>query len=123
MRKHILIADDSSLIRQTLRRLLEKEDDWAVVGEAANGEEAVEQARKLKPDLVILDLSMPVMNGIEAAHELRRLLPSLPVVMFIHLATDNLAETALSAGVSAVVPKSEPAMLVNCIYELLKSAA
>jgi len=123
VRKHILIADDSSLIRQTLRRLLEKEDDWAVVGEAANGEEAVEQARKLKPDLVILDLSMPVMNGIEAAHELRRLLPSLPVVMFIHLATDNLAETALSAGVSAVVPKSEPAMLVNCIYELLKSAA
>ncbi len=98
MEKHILIGDDSSLIRETLRRFLEKEDNWIVVGEAANGKEAVEKAQKLKPDLVILDLSMPVMNGIQAARELKRLLPALPTVMFTNVATTHLSEMALSAG-------------------------
>ena len=123
MEKHILIGDDNSLIRQTLRRFLEKKDDWKVVGEAADGKQTVAQAQKLKPDLVVLDLAMPVMNGIQAAEELRRILPLLPMVMFTNVATSNLAETALSAGVTAVVPKSEPRMLVNRIYDLLKSAA
>jgi two-component system, chemotaxis family, chemotaxis protein CheY len=121
--KHILIGDDNSFVRKTLRAFLEKEDSWIVVGEAANGKEAVEKAKKLQPDLVVLDLSMPVMNGIQAAHELRRLLSSLPLVMFTNVATANLADLALSAGVSAVVPKSEPTMLVSCIHDLLESAA
>ena len=123
MAKHILIGDDNSLIRQTLRRFLEKEDCWEVVGEAANGREAVEKAQELKPDLVVLDLSMPVMNGIQAAHELKRLLPSMPTVMFTNVAGSNLAEMAHSAGVSAVVSKSEPSMLITRIRDLLKAAA
>ena len=123
MAKHILIGDDSSLIRQTLRRFLEKEDSWEVVGEAANGREAVEKAQELKPDLVVLDLSMPVMNGIQAAHELKRLLPSMPTVMFTNVGGISLAEMAQSAGVSAVVPKSEPSMLITRIRDLLKTAA
>ena len=123
MEKHILIGDDSSLIRETLRRFLEKEDNWIVVGEAANGKETVEKAQKLKPDLVILHLSMPVMNGIQAARELKRLLPALPTVMFTNVATTHLSEMALSAGVSAVVPKSQPSMLVHRIHDLLESAA
>ena len=123
MAKHILTGDDSPLIRQTLRRFLEKEDSWEVVGEAANGREAVEKAQELKPDLVVLDLSMPVMNGIQAAHELKRLLPSMPTVMFTNVAGSNFAEMAYSAGVSAVVSKSEPSMLITRIRDLLKTAA
>jgi DNA-binding NarL/FixJ family response regulator len=80
--KCILIVDDSPVLRKTLRQTLEQGGAWEVCGEAADGREAIKQAQRLKPDLVVLDLSMPVMNGLEAAHELKRLLPSLPLVMF-----------------------------------------
>jgi DNA-binding NarL/FixJ family response regulator len=124
MEKHILIGDDSAIVRNTLRTFLEQEDSWVVVGEAENGKEAVEKAQELKPDLVVLDLAMPVMNGIEAASVLKRLSPSLPVVIFTDYAGGpHLAEIALLAGVNAVVPKTEPRTLVKRIYDLLEPAA
>jgi two-component system, NarL family, nitrate/nitrite response regulator NarL len=120
VRKCILIVDDSALIRRMIRERLEQEGGWEVSGEAANGREAIEKAEQLKPDLVVLDLSMPVMNGLDAARELHRLLPSLPLVMFTNFNMPQLTKEALSAGVSAVVSKSELADLVARIQSLLE---
>ena len=123
MGKCILIADDSPVIRKTLRQTLEREDAWEVCGEAADGREAIEKAQRLKPDVVVLDLSMPLMNGLDAARELKRLLPSLPLVMFTNFNMPELTNEALSAGVRAVVSKSEPAGLVSEIQALLEPAS
>jgi DNA-binding NarL/FixJ family response regulator len=117
--KCILIVDDSRVVRKTLRQTLERQCGWEVCGEAADGQEAIEKAQQLKPNLVVLDVSMPVMNGLEAARELKRLLPSLLLVMFTSFQTAHLTQEALSAGVSAIVSKSEPAHLVANIQALL----
>ena len=79
MPKCILIVDDSALIRRMIHETLEQQDGWEVCGEAADGREAIEKAQQLKPDLIVLDLSMPVMNGLEAARVLKGLFPSLPL--------------------------------------------
>ena len=120
MGKCILIADDSPIIRKTLRETLEREHAWQVCGEATDGREAIEKAQQLKPDLVVLDLSMPVMNGLDAARELKRLLPSLPLVMFTNFTSPELSKEVLSAGVSAVVSKDEIEGLVHHIQALLE---
>jgi DNA-binding NarL/FixJ family response regulator len=117
------IADDSPVSRKTLRQTPEREDAWEVCGEAADGREAIEKAQRLKPDVVVLDLSMPLMNGLDAARELKRLLPSLPLVMFTNFNMPELTNEALSAGVRAVVSKSEPAGLVSEIQALLEPAS
>jgi DNA-binding NarL/FixJ family response regulator len=117
--KYILIVDDSAVVRKTLRQTLERQCGWKVCGEAADGREAIEKAQQLNPNLVVLDISMPVMNGLEAARELKRLLPSVPSVMFTSFRTAHLTPEALSAGASAVVSKSEPAALVANIQALL----
>jgi DNA-binding NarL/FixJ family response regulator len=102
VRKCILIADDSPVIRRTLRQTLEREDAWEVCGEATDGREAVEKAQRLKPDVVVLDLAMPVMNGLDAAREIRRLSPALPLVMFTNFSMPQFINEALLAGVRAV---------------------
>jgi DNA-binding NarL/FixJ family response regulator len=121
--KCILIVDDNPVVRKTLRQTLERQHGWEVCGEAADGREAIEKAQQLKPDLVVLDLSMPVMNGLEAARELKRLLPSVALVMFTTFSTAHLKREALSAGVSALVSKSDPAGLVADIQALLEPAS
>jgi DNA-binding NarL/FixJ family response regulator len=118
--KRILIVDDSSPVRKSLRQTLERQHDWQVCGEAANGREGVELARALKPDLVLLDFSMPVLNGLDAARELKRLSPSLALLMFTNYGTDYLEREALVAGVSAVVSKSDSIeALISSIQALL----
>jgi DNA-binding NarL/FixJ family response regulator len=119
--KRILIVDDSPVIRERLRELLEQERGWEVCGEAANGREGIEKAQQLKPDVIVLDLSMPVMNGIEAARELTRLLPSVPLLMCTDFETAHVRWKALSAGVRTIVRKSELlGDLVRSIQALLK---
>ena len=76
----LLITDDHKVVRQGLRMVLELDPDLEVVGEASNGEEALRMARRLEPDVVLMDLLMPVMNGIEATGEIRRELPEVEVV-------------------------------------------
>ena len=117
--KSILIVDDSPVLRKTLRQTLERHKGWKVCGEAADGVEGIAKAQELKPDLVLLDFSMPVMNGLVAARELKRLLPSVPVLMFTNYGTDYLEKEALSAGVRAVVSKSDSVELVSSIQRLL----
>jgi DNA-binding NarL/FixJ family response regulator len=105
--KYVLIVDDSAVLRKTLREFLEQQDGWEVCGEAANGREGIEKAQQLKPNVIVLDLSMPVMNGLEAARELTRLLPSVPVVMWTSFEIPDLKRKVLSAGVRTIVSKSE----------------
>lgn len=118
----ILIVDDSPLIRRTLRALLEQTGN-VVCGEAENGMEAVERAQQLKPDLIVLDLTMPVMNGLEAARKLKQVLPAIPLVLFTNHASPQLNAEATAAGIALVRNKSEGVeLLVNTIYALLKAA-
>jgi DNA-binding NarL/FixJ family response regulator len=82
MTKTVLVADDSAIIRKMLCRVFEAEEDYDLCAEATNGQEAIELALKHRPDLIILDLSMPVLNGIDAARELKKLMPSVPIILF-----------------------------------------
>jgi DNA-binding NarL/FixJ family response regulator len=106
----------SRMIRQTL----DQHGGWEVSGEAADGRQAIDAAQRLKPDLVVLDLSMPVLNGLEAARVLKPLLPSVPLLLFTNFDSGQLKREALAAGVSAVVSKSELAGLVHSIQALLE---
>ena len=103
----VLIADDSIFIRQALCNIFDREEDFNVCGEAENGREAVDKARELHPDLILLDLSMPVMNGLDATRVLKRVMPKVPVIMFSMYSNSCTEKEARSAGVSALVSKFE----------------
>lgn len=121
MPNRILIVDDSIVIRKILRETLGRELGWEVCGEASNGREGIEKAQQLKPDLIVLDLAMPVMNGLDAAHELTRLVPGVPLVMFTNFETAHLKREALSAGIRAIVSKDGSiGALVSSIQALLE---
>jgi DNA-binding NarL/FixJ family response regulator len=81
----LLIADDHAILRQGLRRIIEAEPDMAVVGEAATGSEAVEGAKKLKPDVIIMDISMPDQDGIESMRQILKSIPSRVLILTVHL--------------------------------------
>jgi CheY-like chemotaxis protein len=108
----VLLVDDLADIRQILRGAFEP-TGLSVCGEAENGAEAITQAAKYKPDLIILDVSMPVMNGLQAAPELRRILPDTPIILFTQYADNILKRDAMAAGVSSVVPKSDLEALLS----------
>ena len=105
MSKSILIADDSAQMRLLARKVVESMPGFAVCGEAADGVEAVEKARQLSPDLVILDLAMPRMNGFEAARALRESGSRVPIILFTLHADVVSPKQATAAGIDAVVAK------------------
>ena len=108
----VLIAEDHALTREALCSLFSSQEDFEVCGDAENGLEAVEMAQVLRPDLILLNLCMPVMNGIEAACELKRLMPMIPIVVFSEYG-DAFSESEVhSEGISAVVSKEEPVSLL-----------
>jgi DNA-binding NarL/FixJ family response regulator len=120
--KSILIVDDSFAVRQSLRTLLERHADWKVCGEGENGREGVDKAQKLHPDLIILDLSMPIMNGLEAALQLKRLMPAVPLLMLTTFDASQISGAAASAGISTVKEKSgSPGDLVESVQALLEA--
>lgn len=102
----LLIADDHEFVRMSLRMILGGNPDWKVCGEATDGKQALEKVAALAPDAVILDLFMPVMNGFEAAAEIRRIAPSTKIVFF---SLHDLAATAIRQGGDAFVKKSDAA--------------
>jgi len=105
--KKVVIVDDKALMRKALCRLFKTAGGFEVCGEAASGREAIEVARKVRPDLIVLDLCMPEMNGLETARKLRALeLPCRMILYSLH-AEDMAANVAVSAGVAAVVSKAE----------------
>jgi two-component system chemotaxis response regulator CheY len=105
--KTVLVVDDNPSIRKTLVTAFLL-DGFKICAEAENGKEGIEVAREIKPDVIILDLSMPVMNGLDAASELRKIFPKTPIILFT-LYADSLSKTdASKAGVSLVLPKTVP---------------
>src|SRR5216684_7448480 len=102
MLKSVLIADDNEFSRQALCHLFASQEDFDVCGDAENGREAVEIAQVLHPDLILLDLSMPVMNGLEATRVLKRMMPEVPVIMYSAYADSSTEKAARSAGVCAL---------------------
>jgi DNA-binding NarL/FixJ family response regulator len=108
MRKLVLLVDDNRLVRKALRDLFESESDFEITGEAEHGREAIEKAELLRPHLIILDYSMPVMNGLEAAPILLNKLPTVILVLFTNY-VDGIVAPAREAGIHAVVHKHQAA--------------
>lgn len=104
----ILIADDHAVLRETLRLLLDAQDNMEVVGDVADGHQAIEAAQRLCPDLVIMDAAMPGLSGVEATRRLRPLLPDARVVILTGYGQDEEIISALEAGADGLVLKTSP---------------
>jgi DNA-binding NarL/FixJ family response regulator len=123
MPKCILIVDDHEQLRRLVRAYLEHEGGFFVCGEAVDGFDALEQAETLKPDLIVLDLSMPKMSGIEAAPRLKKMLPRTPIIMLTSYQTALRNHDAISLGIDAVIAKGgDMTLLANSVQNLLQRA-
>jgi DNA-binding NarL/FixJ family response regulator len=109
MALRILVVDDTQAIRRSLRLRIETETDWEVCGEAENGRDAIERVKELQPDVVLLDLSMPVMNGLDAARRIKAIAPRTHIVMFTLHTYPQLLDEARKVGITNVVSKSDAA--------------
>jgi DNA-binding NarL/FixJ family response regulator len=107
MAKAVLIVDDNAFLRQALCELFKREADFSICGEAENGREAIEKAKQLRPDLIVLDMAMPAMNGFDAARVLKRLMPTVPLIMYSAFGDKFAERQARLIGISGLVPKSE----------------
>ncbi len=115
----VLLVDDHGIVRKGLRALLKSEADIQVVGEAANGAEAVAQARTLKPDVVLMDLIMPKMNGVEATWQISLAQPEARVLVLTGFASDDLVFPAIKAGALGFLLKdSSPDDLLQAIHQV-----
>lgn len=115
----ILIADDHEAIRRGLRALLQSYSGWKVCAEADNGQTAIEKAKDVRPDLVILDLAMPLVSGFEAAKVIKDLYPETAIVAYSILQSGGFLKEAQRIGVDAYVSKSDGAQaLLNAISEV-----
>ena len=101
----IMIADDHTIVRQGLARLLSDQPGLEVVGQAINGREAVEMAEKLNPDIIIMDIAMPKMNGIEASKKIRKLLPKTKIIILSMYSHEHYIHELLEVGVSGYLLK------------------
>jgi DNA-binding NarL/FixJ family response regulator len=106
MALRILLVDDSVVVRRAVRSCIESQTDWEVCGEAGNGKVAIEMVQTLLPNVVILDLSMPVMNGLDAARRIRALAPESYILLFTLQVYPDLVEDARKVGVDEVLSKS-----------------
>jgi len=119
----ILIADDHEVVRQGVRTLLEREAGWIVCGEAGTGREAVATALDLRPDVVVLDIGMPELNGLEATRQIRRAVPARILILTVH-ESDQVVTEVLNAGAHAYVLKADAGRkLVDAIRALLQDKA
>ncbi len=118
----ILIADDHDLLRGAVAELLQKTGDgWEVCAQVHDGKDAIEKAAELKPDLVVLDLIMPLRDGISAGRAIREFLPNAPLLLYTIMASPSLEADARRAGFHAVVSKDSAAALVAAIRNALAS--
>lgn len=116
----VLLVDDHTLVRDGLRRGLSGEDDLEVIGEASNGEEAVSAVARVAPDVVLMDVSMPVCDGVEATKRLRRTNPELPVVMLTMHGDSPTLTSAIRAGASGYLLKDAR---IEEVAEAIRTAA
>lgn len=118
MAKRIVVADDNPLIRKMLCQLFEAEDDYDICAEAENGKEAIDLAKKCHPDLIILDMSMPVMNGREAARALKTIMPGVPIILFTQYENVGRQIFGTDDTVDRIVSKTEPETLMEHVRSL-----
>ena len=121
MSKKILVADDSPLIRKVLCRMFETQEDFDLCAEASNGEEAIALAVKHRPDLIILDMAMPVMNGIDAAREIKQILPGVPIILFTQYTELATRAAFTNLPVDRVVSKNDGDSLLGHIRSLISA--
>ena len=121
MNLRILLADDHEIVRRGLCELLQKHEGWEVCGEACDGREAVEMAKQLKPDVVILDIGMPNLNGPDATRQLRQHDPHFKVIILTLTDSDQVIREALDAGARGFVLKSDAARDLVAAVEALQS--
>lgn len=120
----VLIADDHTVVREGLRKLLESETDIEVIGEAANGRNAVELTRKLHPDVVVMDIAMPQLNGLEATRQLRKIVPEAKVIILSAHSDDAYVEGVMALGANGYLVKQSSAhVLSEAIREVQKGKA
>jgi DNA-binding NarL/FixJ family response regulator len=122
-RERVLVVDDAANLRELLTVLLDVEDDFEVVGTAADGAQAIERAAALQPDVVLLDLAMPVMDGLQALPGLREQLPHARIVIFSGFEHEALAKQAIEAGADAYVEKGTSVMQLVARLRQLRQAA
>ena len=115
----ILIADDSDVGRASLRTILSKQIGWTICGEAVNGRNAILMAHDLKPDLIIMDFSMPMLDGLQASKEILRAMPEIPIIVFTFHMTPQLNLEASRIGIRKVVSKSDGANALRSAVESL----
>lgn len=121
MARRILIADDNPAIRHAIRLFIERNPEWQVCGEAENGKTAVELVSTLNPDVLVLDMSMPLMNGLEAAQQITASAPSTKIVLFTAYNSELLREHARQIGIKAVVSKDGEDTLDDLACSLRKT--
>jgi DNA-binding NarL/FixJ family response regulator len=120
MATRILIADDDAPVRQLLRRILEDHPGWQVCGEASNGRDAVAKVKQLVPDVVVMDLAMPQMNGFEAGREISKSNPIHMLLLTVQEVSPELAREARRAGFQGAISKGKGTEVVHCIETLLR---
>lgn len=117
----ILIADDHEVVRQGVRKILAARPEWEICGEAVNGQEAIQLAGELRPDAIIMDITMPVMSGLEAARKLTSNKSSSPILIFTMHESRSLADSVKEVGARGFVYKSRAARdLIKALEALLK---
>ena len=121
MPTRVLIADDDFTIRRLLCRLIDERPDWSVCGEASDGKDAVLKVKQLSPDVVVMDLAMPTMNGVQAAREISGIFPDLPMLLLtVQEMSDQLVYEARRAGFRGAVSKSTGSEVIRGIEALLR---
>ena len=117
----VLLADDHSIVRDGLRRIIEENGNMTVVAETADGNEAIAQARQIKPDVAVIDISMPGVDGLEVTSRLAFYSPELPVLILTMHEEDQYIIRAIEAGAKGYITKrSAPEQLVNAILKIHK---
>jgi two-component system chemotaxis response regulator CheB len=119
MSKSVLLVDDNAFIRRVLSQVFASETDFNICGEAENGQESIDKAQRLHPDLIVMDLLMPVMNGIAAVHILKAILPTVPIIIFSEYSDVFSESEARSEGVSLVSKSANVSVLISKARDLL----
>jgi DNA-binding NarL/FixJ family response regulator len=102
----VLIADDYEFTRKTLKALIETRPGWQICGEADNGHQAIQRASELRPDVIVLDLRMPVLDGLAAARVITEAMPTVPILIYTLYVTADLAVEAKKAGIRLIIDKA-----------------
>jgi CheY-like chemotaxis protein len=119
MARTILVADDNPLIRKMLCEIFETDADYDICAQATNGQEAIDMASNYRPELIILDLSMPVINGLDAAHQLKKLMPDVPIILFTQYVGLGNALLGKNLPFDRIVSKNDARQIMEHVRSLI----